>query len=182
MAVTINGASPTTAQQREFAAAMGLPVLLQTVTVGTAQQDIDFTSLDLDADVTYRIELVLCPNAAESQTTRMFFNADTTVANYTWVQVQGNAGVVNGTASADAAIAFVAAPNSVNNTCVVSIVVGKIAGKRPASVSNCTAVSVDVLLIQNIAHRWSGTANVTSIKLRHSTLFGVGTVAKIYKV
>lgn len=182
MAVTINGASPTTAQQREFAAAMGLPVLLQTVTVASAQQDIDFTGLDLDADGTYRVELNISPNAVEAQTSYMYFNGDTTAANYNIQFVQGNAGAVNAGAASDARIAWPAAPNNTANTGIAVITVGKVPGKKPHSQSQCTAVTADTLLNVMIAHRWSGTANVTSIKLRHSTLFGVGTVAKIYKV
>lgn len=181
MAVTINGASPTTAQQREFAAAMGLPVLLQTVTVGTAQQDLDFTSLDLDADGTYRIELVVSPNSTGVQEVFCYYNGDLTAANY---QSQYLVGAVSSTLagrSTTATAAFGGSPTSTAFTSRSSLNVSKVAGKNPI-LTSLNSYDVTGLAAGVFAHRWTGTANVTAIKLRHTSLFGVGTVAKIYKV
>lgn len=183
MSVTINGVSPTTAQQREFAAAMGLPVLLQTVTVGSAQQDIDFTGLNLDSDVSYRVEVIMAINAASDQSVAVYYNADTTAANY---QVQLLAGdgssafaeLRNNTTGA----IFGGAPSATTQTLVGSMTFAKVTGKTPGMISDFIYMNAANIRRSIVGHRWNSSANVTAIKLRHTSNFGVGTVAKIYKV
>lgn len=181
MAVTINGVSPTTAQQREFAAAMGLPVLLQTVTVASAQQDIDFTGLNLDADRIYRIEMTLVTNASEDQSVRVFYNTDFTDVNYQSQFILAG-GATSSVARAATATALFGAVMSAGLVSVGYCLLSKIPGKAPSLVGTQSIFdNANIALITRSA-KWNGTANVTSIKLRHTTLFGVGTVAKIYKV
>lgn len=182
MAVTINGVSPTTAQQREFAAAMGLPVLLQTVTVGTAQQDIDFTSLDLDADSNYQIFLAVKPNTTGDQTVYAYYNADTTNTNYqTQFLTTDNTTNTAGRASAPI-FAFGNVTATTTQTLQANANFAKISGAVPI----CDSISADTIAgsirFLRTAVKWNSTANVTSIKLRHTSNFGAGTVAKIYKV
>ncbi len=184
MTVTINGVSPTTAQQREFATAMGLPILLQTVTVATAQQDIDFTGLDLDADVQYRIELLHVPNASEIQSVKIFFNADTTEGNYRRQRVSGIALAASASSASDAFIIIGnGATADTNYTLQASISVSQVTGKYPVALgvfSNQAGTAFTNTGVSSVAR--VDTANVTSIKLRHTSNFGVGTVAKIYKI
>lgn len=183
MTTTIQGqGAPTTAQQRDFAAAMGLPVLLQTVTVGTAQQDIDFTSLDLDADRIYRIELSHIPNAGENQTVKAFYNSDFTDANYQNQFLSAAATTATALRQSTAFAAFGGIPTNANYCNLSTITITKTAGKIPMLMSVSGYINATDAALVTIAQRWSSSVNVTAIKLRHTTLFGVGTVAKIYKL
>lgn len=182
MTVTINGLAPSTAQQRDFAAAMGLPVLLQTVTVGSAQQDIDFTGLDMDADKFYRIILIHKPNASEAQGISMYYNGDFNPANYEHQFTQGNNTSITGGRFSNAAVGLGGTPTSTNVGGLTDICLSKFAGATPAANSISSGVITASIYQKTIGHRWISTANVTSIKLRHDFNFGVGTVAKLYKV
>lgn len=182
MTVTINGAAPTTAQQRDFAAAMGLPVLLQTVTVASAQQDIDFTGLNLDVDASYQIDLSVVQNSAGVGDIFCYYNADLTAANY---QNQTLVADSTSVASARASTARFAGGFTTSDTTDTLLVTGRITkytGKKPSAATKSTSSTASGIVMVDVAHRWSGTSNVTSIKLRHTSNFGVGTVAKIYKV
>lgn len=181
MSVTINGVAPTTAQQREFAAAMGLPVLLQTITVSAAQQDIDFSSLSLDSDRSYKIELSLVPNSAADQLVFVYFNSDFTNANYQKQTMSGDGSTTSSQRVADSGCMGGGTPNSTNFTILSMANIVKVAGKMPVISTENSVYSAGSIARTQCAASWNGTANVTAIKLRHTSNFGVGTVAKIYR-
>lgn len=153
----------------------------KTVTVSSAQQDIDFTGLDLDADVQYRIVLIHAANATDSQGIGLMYNGDTTAANYQHQYVQGSNTTVSAGRFSNAAIGLGGTPSGTNRTTQTNIVITKLSGKYPSAASTAVGVVGSDILHKGIAHQWLSTANVTSIKLRHDNLFGVGTVARLYK-
>lgn len=181
MTVTVNGSPPTLAERIEFAQAMGLPVLLQSVTVATAQQDIDFTGLDLDADVSYRIELVVKPNSTGLQSVTMYYNADLTDANYQIQYEQAVNTTINGARAASPVAAFGGVAATLGQTTRSTVEISKISGAVPVFDSSSAYTETGNVMFIRVAGKWNSTANVTSIKLRHTSNFGVGTVARLFK-
>lgn len=181
MTVTINGSSPSLAQKRDMSASFGMPVKIAEVVVGSAQQDIDFTGLDLDTDRVYIIELVMKPNATTDSTVYLYYNADTTAANY---QVQYSsaigASITTQFITSNAAIAFGNITANTAHTYTASLRISKIAGCTPMAHGNSEYTASGNPMHNILNHRWTGTANVTSMKLRHTSNFGAGTVARLY--
>lgn len=181
MAVTINGVAPTTAQQREFAAAMGLPVLLQTVVLGSNQQDIDFTGLDMDTDQMYEIRLMVSPSTTTNQETFCYYNGDLTAANYQNQFTLASTTTTTAGRASTAAAALGGAPSSTVHTIHAKIFISKTPAHTPI-LNSVNGYDNGGAVVTSYSHRWGNSVNVTSIKLRHTSTFGAGTVAKLYKV
>lgn len=186
MSVTIDGVTPTLAQKRELALALGVPVLLHSVTLTATQQDIDFTGLNLVTDIAYRIDLVTVPGSLVDQGTRLFFNSDVTAANYsTNYQFHDSVTTPFNYTSAREANSFVGigwAPSTTSRGGQSVIEVRQVSGCFPTFVANGMAWSSDRSMRINTAGARLNTEAVTSIKLRHASVFGVGTVARLFLV
>jgi len=149
--------------------------------VTAARQDIDFTSLDLDASRQYRIELFVVPNAAENQTTLIFFNGDETEANYQrqFVQMENTSQSIFRSTGGVVLGGYI--PSTTTRGIYAELKLMKVAGAYPVCKFSSNQWNSANLALRQGFLTWLNTANVTSIKLRHSTHFGAGTVARLYE-
>lgn len=151
-------------------------------TVTTAVQDIDFTGLDLDADETYIIELSYVPASTGDKGIYLYFNNDLTATNYNAVLFYSDGASPSGFAL-NSAYAFSVGAGSIY-TAKAKFEIGKLAGHMPRTAVTATGRSAAGLRSMLNNHEWTGTGNVTDIKLRHADAagFAVGTRARLYKL
>jgi len=151
-------------------------------TVTTAQQDIDFSSLDLDADASYVIELAYVPAATGDKGIYLYFNADLTATNYNSTLFYSDGAAPSGFAFNNA-YAFSSGAGSIY-TASAKFEIAKLAGHLPRSRISATGRSTAGLRSMLNNHEWNSTANVTAIKLRHADAggFAAGTRARLYRM
>lgn len=158
------------------------------VIVSTAQTDIDFTGLSLDAAGIYRIELLLVPNATGDQAVAMYYNADTTAANYRRrrLTVFSTSSVTTAAASdANISTSVGGTNGATNQPHKLTVEIQKVAGAYPVAETRVVGWSgTGQLWSETLAHSRMNAADVTDIKLRHVVAngFGVGTRARLYKL
>lgn len=155
------------------------------VIVASPQTDIDFSSLDLDADTFYEIQLHHVPNASGAQSISMYYNSDFTATNYRGTYVGSDGSGTFGGNSSTANVVDSGATGSVR-AARSTINISKASGSRACATSFfMRAVAGGGMGIVSIGHEWTAsTANVTAIKLRNSVSngFGVGTVVNLYRL
>lgn len=162
--------------------------LIAEVMVAAARTDIDFTGLDLDADRTYQIQLLMVPSVTGNQNASIFFNGDTADANYRRRRLTSFATTsVTGVAGNDAV--FVTGTGGSNGAVIqpqkTMLQISKVAGVYPMVDARSVGWSgVGQLWIDSIGVSRMNAENVTSIKLRHNITngFGVGSFARLYRL
>ena len=154
-------------------------------TVTTAQRDIDFTGVDLDADAKYVVELAYVPVTTGDHTISLYYNADLTGTNYRATLFYSDGPSAVGF-SINSAYAFSCGNSLTPKAAFAKFEIGKVVGHKPfASVAVCgPAFSGGGVRSMLNGHEWGNTANVTSIKLRHVNAggFGIGTRARLYRL
>lgn len=150
------------------------------VTVTSAQQDIDFTTLDLNTARFYQIELYVVPNVSGAQTVSYYFNSDTTNANYRRQLLIANGSTSFASRASDGAVLTTNAMPTTATSIYVTLKTAKYTGVRPSSTLVCQVQDTTEIMSMTGSHVWTNTTNVTDIKLRHSSNFGVGTIARLY--
>ena len=157
----------------------------EVVVTGSAVTDIDFSSLNLDADRVYQMEVIVAPGATGAHIIAMYLSGDTTNSNYYSQLGYFLASSAGAGASAAANIFF---NNSLPDTSAAysfTVKLMKVAGHKPTATSIGVAVHNDgAPFFSSYAYRHNSTANVTSIKLRNTITngFGVGTVVRLYRL
>lgn len=164
----------------------GSLIKLGEVVVTSATTDIDFTGLDLETDGRYMLVASHVPNAAGAQTVRLYYNGDTTTANY-YRAFMGSDGAnpAYGGGGVEAEI-YASGDTSTPYHALAEVILSKAAGHRAHAISRVARyTSTGSFGVLNYSHvRFSSTDNVTSIKLRNSVAngFGVGTRVALYRL
>lgn len=156
------------------------------VIVASAQPDIDFSGLDLDADAEYLLAVYAVQSAASvNHALQLFYNGDTTLANYQRQSVLVAHTSMTANRASDPYILYARNPSaSVDNVLAGTIRISKAAGRKPIAVvqGNSWSTSTAGLETYQGAHVYSSTVNVIAIKLRHLVNFGVGTRVRLYRL
>lgn len=158
---------------------------LAEVVVTTAQTDIDFSSLDLSADRFYVIKAFVVPGASGSHLVNLFYNGDTTDANYNSQFLYGLNGTAGASNATTATICFNNAMPDTSNPYSFDVNLSQFTGTKPCAESRCVGLhTTGAPFPHAYAQRRNNTANVTSIKLRNSITngFGVGTLVRLYRL
>lgn len=164
----------------------GSLIKLGEVVVTSATTDIDFTGLDLETDGRYMLVASHVPNAAGAQTVRLYYNGDTTTANY-YRAFMGSDGAnpAYGGGGVEAEI-YASGDTSTPYHALAEVILSKAAGHRAHAISRVARyTSTGSFGVLNYSHvRFSSTDNVTSLKLRNSVTngFGVGTRVALYRL
>lgn len=158
--------------------------IAQVIVTGSAVTDIDFAGLDLDADSLYQLEVYCVPGTTGGHVVGLYYNADTTAANYQtqlgYVVGGSSGGLLQSAASVFSTNTLAATTEPFSFTAKIM----KAAGSKPNA--RASGVSIDTggaPYISEHAHRWNSTANVTALKLRNSISsgFGIGSFARLYR-
>ena len=157
----------------------------EVVVTGSAVTDIDFSSLNLDADRVYQMEVIVAPGATGAHIIAMYLSGDTTNGNYYSQLGYFLTTIAGGSGAANANIFLNNSLPNTSTTYSFTVKLMKVAGHNPTATSIGVAVHNDgAPFFSSYAYRHNSTANVTSIKLRNTIAngFGVGTVARLYRL
>jgi hypothetical protein len=143
---------------------------------------ITVTGLNLNQDITYRIIVSVANTGSTLSNISLYFNSDTTDANYRRVigSTPTSTGNLNtGGSTNDAIVAGVNGSGVTNFTGDVSID----ATGSPRTLLYSARDSGSALQWQGTAHRWLGSANVTSITFTATVAnaFAAGSFVAIYR-
>lgn len=158
----------------------GALTYLGEVVVSTAQQDIDFSGLGLEAAGIYQIELVHVANATSAATISLYYNGDLTAGNYQSQYWSAFGSSTFQDRASNARIALDAGTVAVGAVLTSTIKISKLASRRPQALAETTGNDGSNIFTQRISHTRTNTADVTSIKLRSSGLFAIGSRARLY--
>jgi hypothetical protein len=128
---------------------------------GAAVSSISFTGLDLDADRTYMLVCNVKNVDANQKGLRLEYNTDTTTTNYYRQIMQAVAANVTGGRVNDAEIGTLGA----SDCYFANIVIAKKASYYPRAFNFNARAATSSVEIDNIAHSWTSTNNVTSIQI-----------------
>jgi hypothetical protein len=161
-------------------------VLVEEVVLGAANTTITFAAvLDLVADTQYSLELIFAAQQSAAQQVSIYFNGDTTAANYRRQTVRGNLTTASAAAGSDAVMtSTLSSSPDTASTYSVTADISQISGRHPCVTvryvtgNNPTNNVVGVASVHRI-----NTANVTSISIVNAGTggFAAGTVARLYK-
>lgn len=154
------------------------------VTLSAASTDMVISGLNFDQDELYQLELAHVPATVSGTATAvfMYYNTDFTATNYNVTYITGNPTVTTGTYNNAELMNLGNAVQPV----YLTIKLGKLAGKSPKAFTSTPHLSFTTVphSTQMRTHTWNGTANITTITLRHSVPsgFAAGTTVKIYRI
>lgn len=164
----------------------GIEKIAQVIVTGSAVTDIDFSSLNLDADSIYRLEAFVVPGATGAHVVSLLFSGDTTNGNYQRQSLTYFGTSLDVSRTNHPYIFYTDTLGGLTHTYSFSTTIKKASGAEPLSetASACTLDSSGNISITSSTHRWNSTANVTAIKLRNLVTngFGVGTFVRLYRM
>jgi len=159
----------------------GTMALVATSTLEADATEIQFTGLDIDTDLVYKIFINLTNADSATRTYALEYNDDSTVTNYFQQILQASATVVSGARVNDSDItAILSNQNCVIEGTIYRDVDGFIRGLFQSNREAAVGVVTD---IKSLSTTGSG-ANLTSLEFRALTAdaIGTGTTVSLYKV
>ena len=147
---------------------------------GSAATELEVTGLDLNADELYFIEFKIQSAAGTNPMVALYYNSDTTAANY-YNQAQASDGgsTYSGRSNNGTLVQLLTGTDSVGWGRLYSEIDG-----NPVMHVSFTQGEFAAQRVFEAAHTWNSTANVTSFKLVHPNAGGlaVGTRIRVWKL
>lgn len=158
----------------------GMSLVASASVAGSAATSLSLSGLDLDAHGRYIAYMVMKNATASNAVLSLYYNSDTTDANYWRQAFNANNAILSASRANDAAI--VTLVSSVNLSGKLEI--AKDIDGNPRANTSFGRDAPSSVRIDMTAHVWTGSANVTGLRITSSiaNALAVGSYIKVYKL